>query len=155
MRGLTPEHKEAVKEHIDDLLTIRDVIASQRYLSRESAANQDTDVLEAYIRHYPETAFLALFLFFFFFNSIHAYRIKAYGEVRVVPYAASSVLLAGGDSIDQIPVEQIIGSRVAIQGGLRGLYTSSSIMLQVTGPFRPVRSVSHISNATMELANER
>jgi len=49
-------------DHLQDLITIQDVIASQRYLSRAgSAGKHDIDILEAIIHRYSETAFLALF----------------------------------------------------------------------------------------------
>jgi len=56
------ELEEIEAEHIQDLLAVRDIIATHRYLSRDvGAGRHEIDILEAYIYQYPETAFLALF----------------------------------------------------------------------------------------------
>ena len=56
------EAEEQNREDIEDLLQVHEIVASHRYLSHDtSAGRQDIDILEAYIREYPETAFLALF----------------------------------------------------------------------------------------------
>jgi len=56
------ELEEIEEEHIQDLLAVRDIIATHRYLSHDVGAHRhEIDILEAYIYQYPETAFLALF----------------------------------------------------------------------------------------------
>ncbi|RPB25364.1 hypothetical protein L211DRAFT_836696 [Terfezia boudieri ATCC MYA-4762] len=57
------EDENDYEEDLEDLLTLREVIASDRYLlSRNtSAGRHDIDLLEAYIQDYPNTAFLSLF----------------------------------------------------------------------------------------------
>ena len=52
-----------MEDDLKDLAIIYDVITSKRYLaSRDSTAGRHADdSLEAYIRQYPVTAFLALF----------------------------------------------------------------------------------------------
>ena len=54
------EDLEDLEDDLEDLAIIYDVITSQRY--RDSTAGRHADdSLEAYIRQYPETGFLALF----------------------------------------------------------------------------------------------
>ena len=49
-------------EDLEYLPVVQEVIASNRYLSRNtSASRHESDVLEDYIRNHPENAFLALF----------------------------------------------------------------------------------------------
>ena len=56
------DRNRAMEKHIRDLLTIHDVIASQRYLfSRTGAGRRSEASLEAYIRDSPEATFLSLF----------------------------------------------------------------------------------------------
>ena len=58
------EEEDDVEEDLEDLLDIREVIASQRYIScgvHGSAGHHGDDSLEAYIRVYSEEAFLRLF----------------------------------------------------------------------------------------------
>ncbi|RPB18390.1 hypothetical protein L211DRAFT_854165 [Terfezia boudieri ATCC MYA-4762] len=58
------EDENDYEEDLEDLLTLREVIASDRYLlSRNTGAGRrhDIDLLEAYIQDYPNTAFLSLF----------------------------------------------------------------------------------------------
>ena len=58
------EEEDDMEEDLEDLLDIRGVIASQRYMSRGghgSAGRHADDSLEAYIRDYPEDAFRRLF----------------------------------------------------------------------------------------------
>ena len=56
------EELEEIEEHIQDLLAVRDIIATHWYLSHDvGAGRHEIDILEAYIYQYPETAFLALF----------------------------------------------------------------------------------------------
>jgi len=56
------EEKEEEKEHIQSLCAVQEVIAAHGYLSRDTnAGRHEIDTLEAYIREYPESAFLALF----------------------------------------------------------------------------------------------
>ena len=54
--------EEIEEEHIQDLLAVRDIIATHRYLSHDvvGAGMHEIDILEAYIYQYPETAFLAV-----------------------------------------------------------------------------------------------
>jgi len=54
------EANKVLEEHIQDLLVVRDVIASYRYLSRSGSTGRH-NTLEAYIGEYPDTALLALF----------------------------------------------------------------------------------------------
>ena len=58
------EEEEDLEDDSEDLAIIYDVITSQRYLaSRDCIAGRHADdSLEAYIRQYPKTAFLALFV---------------------------------------------------------------------------------------------
>jgi len=56
------EELEEIEEHIQDLLAVRDIIATPQYLSRDvGAGRHEIDILEAYIYQYPGGAFLALF----------------------------------------------------------------------------------------------
>ena len=57
------EEEEEDIEDIEDLLELHEIVASHRYLSHDTSASRhhDSDILEAYIREYPEAAFLALF----------------------------------------------------------------------------------------------
>ncbi|RPB19968.1 hypothetical protein L211DRAFT_895539 [Terfezia boudieri ATCC MYA-4762] len=57
------EDENDYEEDLEDLLTLREVIASDQYLlSRNTSAGwHDIDLLEAYIQDYPNTAFLSLF----------------------------------------------------------------------------------------------
>jgi len=53
------EEEEELEDDIEDLLLVQEIIAS--HLPDASAGKHDIDILEAAIREYPETAFLALF----------------------------------------------------------------------------------------------
>ena len=56
------EEAEEQEEDIEDLLEGHEIVTSHRYLTRDTSAGRlDIDILEACIREYPETAFLALF----------------------------------------------------------------------------------------------
>ena len=54
------EEEEMVAKDIKDFLIMQDIIASHRYLSSHagiSAGRHGDDSLDAYIHHYPDTAF--------------------------------------------------------------------------------------------------
>jgi len=60
--GSHPVTEENEAEHIQDLLAIRDIIATHRHLCCDiGASRHEIDILEAYIYQYSKIVLLALF----------------------------------------------------------------------------------------------
>jgi len=78
------EEENDYEEDLEDLLAIREVIASDRYC--DSAGWHDIDILEAYNRDYPDTAFLMLF---------RIYRASFWQVVEILVHAGGGAYWAG------------------------------------------------------------